>query len=269
MTDCNVWQEFISFIQCFYISIREIPAADVLMYVTIILAYLAYRRTKIDSIDSWYSLFKSLKTDIDFQKNWLWGDYRNGHEDKNFYSPKKIVFNLSFESLKSIIQKGIYSSFLKDNQVLEKQLSVFNERIEAFNQMLNYQRSIISSNPLLSYKLYLKLCKIGLKNDNVSFVEFEKALDKMRYCFRQCYYLSKKIKEINDIIHIDLISYANRIDEGKEYCLSYISKDIYEKLLPIIDKPSYKWYLANSSLRLSIILIISTIIFYFIEIFFH
>jgi hypothetical protein len=75
------------------------------------------------SLSHTYPLLQKVK------KSWIGTPYTNKHQDKEFYSPLKIVYKLSFESLKEIARLGI--NVIKNVLVIDS----WDSSIEAFGYM--------------------------------------------------------------------------------------------------------------------------------------
>lgn len=189
--------------------------SDLLTLTALILAFLAYRWSVIRYFNSWKSLFISLKNDLDSQKNWLSTSYPN-YLYKEVYDPGKIIFPLSFESLPEIIRKGLAEIPGISNDFIN-QLSLFNERILAFNSVLENIKQTITADPVLTKKTEYKLLDIGLTDRRITFEQFENKLEKLIENTsteeeKNIYYLAKNIQSLNKTIHVGLIATENKED---------------------------------------------------------
>jgi len=241
--------------------LQKISPCDLLGYIALMFAFLAYRKSLRDKYDSWKSLLQSFLDELNEQKYWLQGVYHPDYTEKMFYSPNKIVFKLSFESAKEITKRGI-SDLTAIEPKVRKMIAIFNERIEAFNSLLDYQRNVVTANPVLSHQLQEEIEKLGLQKELVLFPKFSIDIDNLNNNrgTKNIYHLSKELYSINKVIHVKLIG-----DESREDCLHYLWKKLrqeIEKLLSDYERkiPFYlkKWFL-------NIVIIISSVLFLIIE----
>jgi len=215
----------------FYISI--IKSTDLLAFIAIILALLAYRKSVLDKYDSWKSLLESFTDELRAQAAWLAGYYANS-QDKMWFSPDKIVYKISFESAKEILRRGISDSKIISAD-LAKNIAFFNERIEAFNQLLDYQKTTISSDPALSGKLQHFLDQNGLRNNSILFPVFVSSIGRLQASRvkvnQNMFALAYRLYFINDIIHNQLIGTM-----GNDMYLHRLHSVISEKITAELEK---------------------------------
>lgn len=192
--------------------------SSLLALVALLLTFFAYRWSVIRHFNSWKSLFISLKNDLYCQQAWLSTSYPH-YSYKEVYDPGKIIYPLSFTSLPQIIGKGVAELPNISNDFINN-LSLFNERIIAFNSLLENVRQVITANPVLTQKMEEKLLDMGLDDRRISFEEFEISLKKLvepnnsleNSEYREIYYLSKNIQALNKKIHAGLISTPEKLD---------------------------------------------------------
>ncbi len=142
---------------CFYLpSLKALSLQTVMAYIALVLAYYAYRKSVLDKYESWKSLLRSFQQDLSAQKNWFNARYSESYVDKQFINPDKIVYALSFESAKEITRRGI-GSLSMISKKLENEIAIFNERVEAFTSLLDYQKRVITADPILSAELRERL----------------------------------------------------------------------------------------------------------------
>lgn len=235
----------------------KIKSGDLLTYLALFLAYIAYVWSVNRDFRSWKSLFISLKADLKNQKQWLENEYfsETYNYDKSSFSPKKIIFPLSLESLSEIIRRGPKEfNWIRDEFV--DQLSLFNERVEAFNKLLDQIRQVVSADPIVTERLIDQLNDLGFNNEDIGFDEFKSQIrDKKRS--NEILYLAENIRRLNRAVHVNLI--GNKNDEDKlHYLYSKITEEL-ENILKIFDKKRpwfvrYKWLIVGVSIPLFILL---------------
>lgn len=234
---------------------------NLLTLIALILAFFAYRWSVIRYFDSWKSLFISFKNDLYSQKNWLSTPYSH-YSYKEAYDPGKIIFPLSFESLPEIICKGVAEVSGISNEFIN-QLSLFNERILAFNSLLDNIKQTITADPILTKKTEYKLLDIGLSDRRITFEQFESKLEKLIENTnseeeKNIYYLAKSIQSLNKTIHVGLISVAEK-EDGLHSLYVKINGQVdviinnFNKKIPLYIR---KWWLLPSFLIIIYIIII-------------
>lgn len=198
--------------------VQKIKSQDLLTYLALVLAYLAYVWSINRDLNAWQSLFISFKEELNLFGNWLGGEgYGSSSEyrDKNSYSPYNIIFPLSFVALPEIIRKGP-KEFNWIRKEFSEQLSVFNNRVAAFNSVLDRIKHVCSANPVLSEQLYNKLRKLGLKerDEDLSFENFIQQIKEMQNKENELEmaFLADSIRRLNVILHTSLISDKSRSD---------------------------------------------------------
>ena len=112
---------------------KPYEAQNFIAYIALVLAYIAYRKSVLDNLKSWIDLIKSFKSELSYASSWIGNSYSS--LDPNWSNPSKIVYPLTFESVKAIIQKGHPPSEIIDEDFLDK-VAIFNERVKAFNHIL-------------------------------------------------------------------------------------------------------------------------------------
>lgn len=241
--------------------LQDIRSADLLTYLALLLAYIAYVWSVNRDLDFWKSLLISFKSDLENQKFWLASEYfAETYKDKNSFNPYKIIFPLSFESLPEIIRKGI-AEFSWISRKFINRLSLFNERVITFNDLLDHLKKSITADPILSERLKDKLNELGLDKESIEFdVLKNKIFDAKKT--DEDFYLAEQVRKFNYIIHVKIIS--DRNNEDKLYFLySEISKEL-DYILKRFDKERpyfirYKWLFVLASIP----------VFVFIELFFR
>jgi len=204
--------------------IQEIESANLLMYLALVLAYLAYVWSVNRNLNSWKSLFVSFKKDLESQSAWLKNEYfKETYEDKNSYSPSKIIYPLSFESLPEIIRRGV-DELPGISEGFINQLSMFNERIIAFNSALDQVKLICSADPIKSEILKDKLNKLGLNKKSVEFSELKSKIFSLKKK-NEIFYLAENIRRLHKVIHTELIGNKGKQD-GLHYLYSKITKEV-------------------------------------------
>lgn len=198
--------------------LRDINSQDLLTYLALVLAYLAYVRSINRDLDVWYSLYLSFKEELRLFENWLGGEgYKSSTEyrNKDSYSPYNIVFPLSFIALSEIIRRGTKELSWIPKE-FGKHIIRFNNLVAAFNSVLEQIRLTCSANPTLSEQLYNKLRKFGLKesNEDISFETFEQQIREMKKNKedQETAYLADSIRRLNVMLHTGLISDKSRTD---------------------------------------------------------
>jgi len=189
-----------------------IKSADLLTYSALVLAYYAYTWSVNRDLDSWKSLFISFKNDLESQKAWLSSEYfGENYKDKNSYNPYKIIFPLSFESLPEIIRRGV-AEFPWVSSKFVSHISLFNERIVAFNSLIDHMKTLVASNPIAAEKLKDKLNDLGLRKEDIEFDELKRIiLDTKKV--DETLYLAESVRRLNRIIHVDLIGNKSKEDK--------------------------------------------------------
>lgn len=238
--------------------LEKVKSSDLLTFIALVLAYFAYVKNVEDKYKSWKSLLVSLKADIDCQSPWLFSSYSHvSILPKVWYSPAKVVYPLVFDSLKEIIRRGASDSSVLPPE-LNNLLSIFNERIEAFNQLLEHHRKLVTSNSTQSHNLQKILEGLGLSDSAVSDQEFNQRVISIKNTDNESYALSQNIAGINNALHAGLIG-SDADKSSLNSLVLEINSTITEKLgnfskiMPWFVK--YKWY----------ILFLWVIIFFLIE----
>lgn len=230
-------------IVCYYFS--SVKTGDLLALVALMLALIAYRKSVLDKYESWKALLQSFLDELNTQSPWIDGVYANAHE-KNWFSPNKIVFKLSFESALEISRRGISDSKIISKEMYGK-ISLFNERVVAFNQQLDYQMHTITSNPRISGDLLEYLEEEGLSRDKVSFPRFSLAVDNLEKnkATKEQYHLATSLYNINNTIHNQLI--GNGLGEDSlSFLYQYLKAEIEEKLKDY--EQNIPWYFKRKNL---------------------
>lgn len=228
---------------CFYFS--SIKSGDLITFIAFILAISAYRKSVFDKYTSWKALLQSFLDELNAQSSWIGGIYINS-QDKEWFSPDKIVFKLSFESALEIARRGI-SDALIISKDLYQQISLFNERIVAFNQQLDYQMNSITGDSVLSGNLQNFLENNGLRKRTVLFPVFSLSVNNLltskNKTDRDMYHLAFRLYLINNAIHNQIIGNDGHSD-SLNYLYNSLQQEIsgklaeYEKKLPIVIRKS-------------------------------
>lgn len=246
-------------------SSKLIDSGDLLTFFALLLAYIAYTWSVNRDLESWKSLLLSFKSDLDIYESWLGGDgYTDGsYKDKESFSPAKHIFPLSLESLSEIIRRGL-GELQGVSLEFNSHISIFHERVVAFNTALDHITLACSANPAMSERLQEQLKNLGLREsyDDVSYDTYQKNIEKLKQNKdnEELYYLAKNIRRLNWVVHVSLIGNKNTPDK-----LHYLFTEIRRELDDIIinfdrRKPSFIWYKPA-------ILVISTMAFLVIEYF--
>jgi hypothetical protein len=105
---------------------------DILTYSALVLAYLAYRNEAIKEYRHWLDLVKAFSKELAYAKHWLGTGYTE--REAAWKDSSKLVFPLSFESVKAMISKGHPPKTMFPDEYFNN-LVIFNERLAAFNQL--------------------------------------------------------------------------------------------------------------------------------------
>mgnify|MGYP001578078388 FL=1 len=242
---------------CFNLNfIKDIESTNLLTYLALILAYVAYAWSVRRDFDSWKSLFISFKNDLEGQKSWLRNEYFEAtYKDKTSFHPSKIIFPLSFESLPEIIRRGV-AEYRWIPSIFIERLSLFNERVIAFNSFLDHIKRIISSDPIATERLIDKLNDMGVEDNRVEFDDFKNKIRNLKKTDAD-FYLAENIRRLNRAIHVKLIG-----NKGEEDRLHFLYTEIIRELENIIikfdnQKPffiKYKWFLIVLSVPLFLVI---------------
>lgn len=241
---------------------KEIKSADLLAYFVLLLAYIGYAWSINRDLKSWKSLFISLRSDLKSQEAWIGGSgySQETYKDKKSFSPKKIIFPLSFESLQEIIRRGPKEISNISTKFIDN-LSLFNERIIAFNSALDNVKKIISFNPIMSEKLNERLKKLGMMEteEEVEFNFFKRTIRELKEK-EDIFYLAENIRRLNRMIHVDLI--GNRDNKDRLNNLYHEITDELDQILKNFDKRKPFFIRHRYS-----IMVMSLFLFFMIEIF--
>ena len=120
-------------------------AQNLIAFIALILAYLAYRKSIIDEFKNWINIVKSFLSELNYAASWIGNSY--SYKDSNWSNPTKIVYPLTFESVKALIQKG-HPPFEIIKIHFFNNLAILNERIQAFNHILVFQVENYTNNKL-------------------------------------------------------------------------------------------------------------------------
>jgi hypothetical protein len=239
--------------------LQDIRSADLLTYLALLLAYIAYAWSVNRDLDAWKSLLVSFKSDLENQKSWLASEYfSETYKDKNSFNPYKIIFPLSFESLPEIIRRGV-AEFSWISRKFINQLSLFNERVIVFNDLLDHLKKSITANPILSERLKDKLNDLGLDKESVEFDDLKnKVLEAKKT--DEDFFLAEQIRRLNRFVHVKII--GNKNNEDKLHFLYFEINQELDYILKSFDRkrPSFVKH------RL-IIILVTVPVFFFIELF--
>lgn len=240
--------------------LKEIKSTDLLTYSALLVALLAYCRSINRDLESWKSLLVSFKNDLKSQGGWLSNEYfEETYKDNMNYYPFKIIFPLSFESLPEIIRRGV-AEFQWISDKFINNLSLFNERVVAFNSVLDHLKKVIAVNPLMTEKLIGKLSELCINNGDVEFDDLKKKINELKKD-DEIFYLAENIRRLNRLVHVKLIGNKNKKD-----MLHYLHSEITEELESILKNFESKkpWYIRYEW----VFIVISFAIFIFIELYF-
>lgn len=117
--------------------LEKLQAQNIIAVFALALAYLVYRKSKVDEYRSWIDLAKSFQHELSYAKHWIGGSYNNSI-NLDWLKPSKLVYPLTDESVKALIWKGHPPKGIFSDDFFDK-LAIYNERIEAFNHLLKIQ----------------------------------------------------------------------------------------------------------------------------------
>lgn len=242
------------------VNLQFFKSGDVLTYLTLFIAYIAYAWSVNRDWKSWKSLFISFKYDLKNQKPWLGTEYFKGtYKDKDSFNPRKIIHPLSFESLSEIIRRGVAEfSWIQENFI--EQLSLFNERVIAFNDVLDYIKKTVTTDPIKTGKLHNKLDDFGLYKGSVEFDELKNKISVEKEN-DEVFYLAERLQRLHKVVHVDLI--GNNSNEDKLHYLHLKISEQLEEILKFFDEKK-PWFIKYKNL----IIIVSLILFILVEWFF-
>jgi hypothetical protein len=197
------------------------------------MAYLAYCRSVNRDLNSWKALLVSLRSDLDILGNsWLGGDgySQETYIDKKSFSPLKIIYPLSFESLPEIIRRGAKELSGVSDKLIDH-LTLFNERIIAFNSSLEHIKKIVSSDPIMSEKLNERLNDLGIEKteEEVAFNNFQNEIRELKKK-EDIFHLAENIRRLHRVVHVEIIGNRNRKDK-----LNYLYYEIAKELKNILN----------------------------------
>lgn len=230
--------------------LQNVKSGDLLTYLALVLAYVAYIRLVNHDLTFWKSIFISFKKDLETHRAWLINEYdRRTYNDKNSYSPAKIIFPPVLESLPEIIRRGAAEIPWVSDKFISN-LSLFNERIIAFNSALDHIKQVCSADPVTSEKLKDKLNKLGLDKGSVGYSFFKRKISKLKKS-DDMLYLAENIHRLHKMVHVELI--GNQSNQDK---LQFLYSEITKELKNIINnfdmkRPGfirYKWLILGLSL---------------------
>ncbi len=210
-----------------FLNFLNFKSQGFLTYIGILLAFFAYKKSHKDWYESLKRMLIAFKAELEYSRNWFGTPYHINKYDKNHYSPRKIVFKVSFPAAVELLRRGVADKKIID-ETFQNNLALFIERIEAFNQLLDYQRNLLTSNPLQISKSYTAIKRYLIDPDislNILEQELEK-LDKLK----SEQLLIKQVKYINYVIHQGIIG-----DETREDGLYTLHKYFQEKTNDILD----------------------------------
>lgn len=121
-------------------------------YFATVIAWVAYRWQVIQKYHSIRDILISLREQLKFQGHWFGTSYTEPRI-KRFFKVSDVVFKVDFPAVREIISKGHLASLKIDEIDIDKlieELSIFNERIQAFNQMLDYLENMATSNQYIA-----------------------------------------------------------------------------------------------------------------------
>jgi len=196
------------------------------------------------------------------QGAWIGGSgyFQETYRDKKSYSPFKIIYPLSFESLPEIIRRGAKELSGITDEFIEN-LSLFNERTLAFNSALDHIKKIVSFNPMISEKLNERLIDLGINKseEEVGFNYFKNEIRELKKK-EGIFHLAENIRRLHRAVHVEIIGNSDKNDK-LNYLYHKITKEI-ENALNNFDKrkPLFIRYQKT-------IIITSLLIFFLIEIF--
>jgi len=194
---------------------------------------------KYDAIKN--TLF-SIRAELKYSANWFSAQYCN-EENIRFWK-MSYIFKVDTAAIREIISKGLLSSLMsKDYLQIEKiigKLTIYSERVLAFNQMIDYYGNLVSSNPDIAQKTRKLLHDYNIEDNNPLQPDLQGLLTDWRYIGIKEFLLN--VREINYIVHFSLISRSE--DENGLYSLwKYLTEKI-DDLIRFLDKEKLMpWYL--------------------------
>lgn len=242
----------------FYIDLSffsYVESQDFLTYLALLLAYAAYVWSVNRDLESWKSLFYSFQNDLEGQSAWLKSEYfSETYTDKYSFSPKKIIYPLSFESLPEIIRRGP-NELSWISKKLMKQLSLFNERVIAFNSLLDQIKLINAADPVKTEVLIDRLNDLCIDGD-ISFKDLKKSIAELKKR-EDIFYIAENLRRLNKILHVKVI--GNKTSEDK---LHFLYSEIWnelEKIIGYFDKRKpwfvvYKWQIIFASIPVFVLI---------------
>lgn len=231
-------------------------------YIALLIASMAYIWSVNRDFAALKALLVSFKNDLDYYDAWLGRDgySQETYNVKNSFCPVKPIYPLSNDALTEIIRKGL-DGLSKASPSFSSRLSIFNERIIAFNSSLDQLNWASSANPIATEKLQEKLVELGLRKteDELSYNSFKESIEELKKdkVHQDLYYLATNIRRLNYNIHIDLISNKNHPDK-----LNYLYSEIKNELNSLLinfdrNKPKPIYYSPA-------ILVITTMVFLYV-----
>ena len=136
------------------------------------------------------------------------------------------------------------------------QLSIFNERIIAFNSMLDQLKKINSANPITTERLIGKLNDLGINESSVEFDDFKKKIFQLKNT-EEILHLAENNRRLNRVVHVNLIGNKNKQD--KLHCLYCGISDEVERILNNFDRTRpyfvrFKWLFVVISVPLFLLI---------------
>lgn len=237
-----------------------------LTFVAFLVAYIAYVRSVDRDFESLRALLISFGKDLDYYEAWLGreGYSQETYKDKNSFCPVKPIYPLSNDSLAEILRRGV-NDLRRASSNFSSRLSLFNERIIAFNSSLDQINWASTANPVLTEKLQEKLVDLGLRKteDELSYESFKKSIEELKKdkLTEDLYYLAENIRRLNRETHVGLISNRNNSDK-----LNYLYTEIKNELDSILinfdrNKPWWVYYLPATITILSALFILTMYFF--------
>ncbi len=216
-----------------------INSSDLLTYLTIVLAFFAYKHVVQKDINTTELLLESLKDELVPKKigEWIGGEYPQGtYKQKRSFLPSIEWVPIPFGSIKELIKRGVGGNNLLSSQ-LWKNLLLLNEKIELYNLYVEEEHRLIESNPQNNKELFEEINKlVEAKDTDVTFEMLQSSIEKFKKTDKeQLYKLATILHKYRKIRHEKLIA-----DHTKEDGLNYLYKTIAEDIERILKTQSYK-----------------------------
>ncbi len=187
----------------------------------IFIAWIAYRHHALARYVAIKNLLSVLLHELRLYEDWFSNSYMHDYLSKRFYDFQRPPLRVDFPALREIITGGHLASIRRDMRIkvneLSRDLAVFDERTQAFNQYVDALMTFPVQDTLIAERSNVLLQQCGIGDPNVDIVEFRNRLhvqlnspeldenirDRIRGFLNQVF-------EQYKILHVDLIgTYQN------------------------------------------------------------